>query len=67
MKNFPAIVIGSLIGGIVGYELTALVCCLILFPGSNLCGLPAVIIGGPVGLVVGGFAGAQLSHRDDED
>jgi hypothetical protein len=53
--------IGAVIGGIVGYELTALLCCLILFPGSNLCGLPAVFIGGPVGVVAGGFAGGYMS------
>jgi hypothetical protein len=61
-----AIVIGSLIGGIVGYELTALIFCMILFPESNLCGLPAVFIGGPVGVVAGGIAGVYIWHARTE-
>ncbi len=54
--------IGAVIGGFVGYVATAFVLCDILYQGSNLCGLPAAVISGPVGLLVGAVAGRLLAR-----
>ena len=61
MKAF-LIALSTLIGGIVGYMMTVFLCCLVLFPGSNLCGLPAVFLGGPAGLVIGWLVGSRLTR-----
>jgi hypothetical protein len=63
VKRILAIVIGALVGGYGVGWLTALVCCTILFPDNNLCGLPAAFIGAPAGLVAGGITGALLWRK----
>jgi hypothetical protein len=51
-----------LVGGFAGYMLTMFLCCFVLYPESNLCGLPAVFIGGPAGLVIGWLFGSRLTR-----
>jgi hypothetical protein len=67
VKRTLAITIGALVGGIGGYFLTAFVCCHILCPESNLCGLPAVFVGAPLGFSGGWIAGAFWAHMHGDD
>ena len=55
---------GTLVRGFGGYMATAFVRCHILYPDSNQCDLPAVFIGGPIGVFIGWIAGALVErHR----
>jgi hypothetical protein len=54
---------GALAGGVIGYWVGAYVMCTWIWPESNLCGLPAVFIAGPIGLVVGGVIAAWQTAR----
>ncbi|WP_146450279.1 hypothetical protein [Bythopirellula polymerisocia] len=55
--------IGGLVGGFIGYLAGFVIFCLILFPESNLCGLGAVFITGPAGVIVGILTGKLLARR----
>ena len=61
-RPFAGGCIGAVIGGFIGYVATAYVLCDIVYPGSNLCGLPAAIIGFPVGLMLGAVAGRLMTR-----
>jgi hypothetical protein len=45
--------------GLAGYLAGAYLACNWLLPGSNLCGLPAVLLVAPLGAVVGGWAAGR--------
>jgi hypothetical protein len=56
-------VIGAVIGGAAGYMLGVFVACSVLIPQANTCGLFAVFITFPLGLLGGGAAGTRLARR----
>src|SRR5688572_17242291 len=51
----------GLVGWIFGYRIGAHVGCGMLWPGMSLCGLPGMMLTGPVGLIVGCSAGLRLA------
>ena len=58
-KNaIAASIAGGLLGGIVALPLSSFICCSLLWPEMNLCGVPALIFGVPAGILIGSFAGA---------
>jgi hypothetical protein len=56
-------VIGAAIGGAAGYMLGVYVACSVLIPQANSCGLFAVFITFPLGLLGGGAAGTAIARR----
>ena len=56
-------VIGAAIGGAAGYMLGVFVACSVLIPEANTCGLFAVFITFPLGLLGGGAAGTYIARR----
>jgi hypothetical protein len=56
-KWFTAAFFGAVTGGALGFFLAIIVYCLILYPGSNTCGLMGFFYGLPIGLVIGGIVG----------
>jgi hypothetical protein len=56
-------VIGAVLGGAAGYALGVFVACSVLIPQANTCGLFAVFITFPLGLLGGGAAGTRLARR----
>ena len=57
MRAFVMTLIGALIGGVLGYLIGVWVACEWAFPNSNLCGIYAVFLTGPIGSVVGAIVG----------
>ncbi len=55
--------IGAIYGGACGYYASATLACSVLWPQSNLCGLPAMFIGAPLGAVAGAAAVLLVAHR----
>jgi hypothetical protein len=56
-------VIGAAIGAAAGYLLGVFVACSVLIPEANTCGLYAVFITFPLGLLGGGAAGTYVARR----
>ena len=56
-------VIGAAIGGGAGYMLGVFVACSVLIPEANTCGLFAVFITFPLGLLAGGAVGTHIARR----
>jgi hypothetical protein len=56
-------VIGAAIGGAAGYMLGVFVACSVLIPEANTCGLFAVFITFPLGVLGGGAAGTHIARR----
>jgi hypothetical protein len=57
------LVFGSaVVGGAIAIVPTLLLGCTVLWRDSNLCGLIAIIVGFPIGFVLGGTA-AVIAHR----
>jgi len=56
-------VIGGLVGGISFYFPSAYVGCDWLWQGSNMCGLPAMMIMAPLGAIAGAIVGGRLAGR----
>jgi hypothetical protein len=52
----------ALIGFVVGYFIGAFIACDWLYPTSNLCGIYAVFVTGPIGFL-GGAVGAWFIFR----
>jgi hypothetical protein len=63
MKQLATTLLIALCGAFSAYMITAAICCIWLMPNSNLCGLPAVFIGAPIGFIVGGIAGFLHARR----
>ena len=55
--------LGAMIGLVLSYFAGVLVTCGLLFPESNLCGLPAVFTAVPLGIVAGAIAGWLIARR----
>lgn len=62
MVRLVKILAGVLIGMLVGYFIGAFVACDWLYPTSNLCGIYAVFVTAPIGLVIGAVSGWLLSR-----
>jgi hypothetical protein len=58
-----AIIIGGAAGAVICYFVSAFVMCTWIWPESNLCGLPAMLIAGPIGFVAGGVIATWLTGR----
>jgi hypothetical protein len=63
MPRIIGTTIGLCIGFVVFYFPSAHAGCDWLWPESNLCGLPALMIVAPVGAIVGGIVGWRLTGR----
>ena len=55
--------LGAHIGLQLAYFPSALVACSLLWPNSNLCGLPAVFVAFPIGIIGGAIAGWMIARR----
>jgi hypothetical protein len=55
--------IGLCVGFVVFYFPAAYAACDWLWPESNLCGLPAMMIAAPIGAVFGAIVGWRLTRR----
>jgi hypothetical protein len=62
MIQFVAAIVGAIIGAFFVYMIVAFVLCEVLNLG-NLCGLPAVFIGIPIGAIAGAIVGWRLAKR----
>ena len=62
MRAFK-IIGGAVAGCVFCYWVGAYVMCTWIWPESNLCGLPAVFIAAPIGLVLGGVIATWLTAR----
>jgi hypothetical protein len=62
MNQSVAAIFGAIIGAFIAYMIAAFVLCLLLDLG-NLCGLPAVFIGQPIGAIAGAIVGWRLGRR----
>lgn len=63
MRRIIGTTIGVGVGFLVSYFASAYTACEWLWPESNLCGLPAIMIVAPIGAVVGGIVGWRLTVR----
>ena len=59
MKRLATTMFMAVLGAFAAYLITAAICCYLLMPNSNLCGLPAALFGAPIGFIVGGIAGLR--------
>ena len=66
MRVVLGILVGAFLGFIVFYFPAAYVACQWMWPGSNLCGLPAMMYVAPVGIVAGGVVGGWLARRKNQ-
>ena len=63
MRGIVGIAIGWCVGFVVFYFPSAYAACDWLWPGSNLCGLPAMMIVAPIRGVFGAIVGWRLTGR----
>jgi hypothetical protein len=63
LRQIVGITIGGFVGLVAFYFVSAYLACEWLWPGSDMCGIPAVMIVAPMGIVVGAVAGWRLSGR----
>ena len=63
MRRIISITIGLCLGFVRFYFPSAYVACDWLWPPSNLCGLPVMMIVAPIGAVFGAIAGWSLAGR----
>lgn len=66
MREIAIIIGGALAGGAICYFPSAFVMCTWIAPESNLCGLPAALIAGPIGLIAGGALAAWQTGRSSK-
>ena len=55
----PPVLVGALVGLLAGYLAGAYLACTWVLPASNLCGLPGVLVGAPLGAAAGGWIAAR--------
>jgi hypothetical protein len=55
--------LGAIVGMVVSYFAGASAACGLLWPESNLCGLPAVFVALPLGIVAGAIVGWLIARR----
>jgi hypothetical protein len=59
-----AIVVGgAVLGAVLGYMSGAYLGCAVLWRASNLCGLPGVFFGLPIGALAGSLAAHRIAQR----
>jgi hypothetical protein len=63
MRGMIGIMIGFCLGFVAFYFPATYAACDWLWPDSNLCGLPAMILVAPIGGVLGMIVGFRLSER----
>jgi hypothetical protein len=66
MRFVLGIVVGAYLGFAVFYLPAAYVACHWMWPGSNLCGMPALMFVAPVGVVIGAVVGVRLARPKNE-
>ncbi len=54
------VVLCALLGMAVFFAAGAIVACGLIIPTANLCGIPAAIYGGPLGLLAGAIVGWKI-------
>jgi hypothetical protein len=61
--KIAAALVGALVGTNLAYYPAAYYACYVFWPQSNLCGVPAVFIAMPIGLIAGAIAGWLIARR----